>query len=137
VRQELTQMNQARILEQEIQDQALVIETLKHDREEQKTTIDGWVKVAEERSQWILEQQNKIQEQQDKITRLERRIAQMKGSSKIQEEILALKAKRLDTEKRIQEEVLAHEAERAQADEELKERERELKMAEQDGEEAQ
>jgi ABC-type phosphate transport system auxiliary subunit len=95
------------------------------------------VYVDEENCKTIQEQQAKILEQQIEIKKLEKRIAQMKGSTKIQEEILALKAKRIETERTIQEEIRALEAERTKADEELEERERELKMAEENSNEDQ
>jgi hypothetical protein len=121
-----------RNMKQEAQD--LTMETLKRDNENQILSTNYWMERAKAHSQTIREQEAKILEQQIKIKRLEKRVAQMKGSTKIQEEILALKAKRVEAEKKIQEEVLAHEAERAKADEDLEERERELKMAEEDGE---
>jgi chromosome segregation ATPase len=107
---------------------------MKRDNENQILSTNYWMERAKTHSQTIREQQAKILEQQIKIKKLEKRVAQMKGSTKIQEEILTLKAKRVETEKKIQEEVRAHEAELAKADEDLRERERELKMAEEDGE---
>ncbi|KAG9760789.1 hypothetical protein KCU73_g2714, partial [Aureobasidium melanogenum] len=75
-----------------------------------------------------------INEQNAQIKKLEKRIAQMKGSKKIQEEILALKAKRVDAEKKNEEEIAALKAKHAETgietDKELQECERELEMAE-------
>jgi superfamily II RNA helicase len=128
----ILEQGQVRTMEQEIQDQALVIATLKCESEKQKFSINKWMRVAGHRLHIVEEQQTKIRQQQAKITTLEKRIAQMKGSTKIQEEILMLKAKRVETEKKIQEEVREHKVRRAEADEKLKERERELQMADED-----
>ncbi|KAG9694298.1 hypothetical protein KCU95_g9132, partial [Aureobasidium melanogenum] len=76
----------------------------------------------------------KMEEAQKVIKKLEKRIAQMKGSKQIQEEILALKAKRANAERKIEEEIAALKAKRAETgietDKELQERERELEMVE-------
>jgi Skp family chaperone for outer membrane proteins len=98
--------------------------------------------------QTIQEQGTKMHEQNVKIKQLEKRVAQMKGSTKIQEEIIALKTKRAENEKKMQEKICALEAERTKADRELEtertkadkelgECESELKMAEEDDEESQ
>lgn len=107
--------------------QKVTIEALKKENEAQKSTIDQSMKSDEQNLKTINEQNTRIKT-------LEKRIAQMKGSKKIQEEILALKSKRADAEKKIKEEMAALKAKYAEADvetdKELWERERELEMAE-------
>ena len=127
-RQNLILQNEINGLRLANQDRVTNIQTLERQNEELKVAINQWKIKLEEKSQTIEEQQNKIK-------KLERRLAQMKGSTKIQEEILALKSKRAEAEKRIEEEIRAHEAELAKADEELEQCERELKMAEEDSKE--
>ncbi|KAG9522821.1 hypothetical protein KCU93_g6880, partial [Aureobasidium melanogenum] len=109
------------------QDHIRKIEALQKENEAQKSTIDQWMKSDEQKLKTI-------NEQNAQIKKLEKRIAQMKGSKKIQEEILALKAKRVDAEKKNEEEIAALKAKHAETgietDKELQERERELDMAE-------
>ncbi|KAG9590772.1 hypothetical protein KCU77_g7705, partial [Aureobasidium melanogenum] len=89
--------------------------------------IEQWKETAEVRSEMLKEKYAEME-------KLKKRIAQMKGSKKIHEEILALKAKRENFQKKIEKEILALKAEqvcaRIEADKELEERERELEMAE-------
>ncbi|KAH0360467.1 hypothetical protein KCU65_g9362, partial [Aureobasidium melanogenum] len=109
------------------QEHANTIATMKKVEEAQKVVINKWMAFDEQN-------RKKINEQTTQIKRLEKRIAQMKGSKQIQEEILALKAKRAHAERKIEEEIAALKAKRAEsgieADKELQERERELEMAE-------
>lgn len=100
---------------------------MKKVEEAQKVVINKWIALDEQN-------RKKINEQHTQIKRLEKRIAQMKGSKQIQEEILALKAKRAYVERKIEEEIAALKAKRAETgietDKELQERERELEMVE-------
>ncbi|KAH0163709.1 hypothetical protein KCU67_g5450, partial [Aureobasidium melanogenum] len=100
-----------------------LIEAYKKENIAQKSTIDQSIKSEEQKLKTINEQKTQIK-------KLEKRIAQMKGSKKIQEEILALKAKRVDAEKKNEEEIAALKAKHAETgietDKELQEREREL-----------
>lgn len=54
----------------------------------------------------------------------------MKGSKRIQEEILALKAKRAEAEKKIEHELLMLNVHRTEVDKELEQCEKELEMSE-------
>ncbi|KAG9590035.1 hypothetical protein KCU77_g8956, partial [Aureobasidium melanogenum] len=105
---------------------------LENGNDEQQTTIYECMKPDEQK-------RKTINEQNTQIRKLEKWIAQMKGSKKIQEEILALKAKRADAKKKDEREIVALKAKHAEAgvetDKELKERERELEMVEDGNEE--
>lgn len=98
-----------------------------------RSTIDGLMRADEQNLKTITEKHTQIK-------KLEKKIAQMKGSKRIQEEILALKAKRADAKKKIEEEMAALKAKYAESDvetdKELRERERELEMAEDRNEES-
>ncbi|CAD0094814.1 unnamed protein product [Aureobasidium mustum] len=115
------------VLNQSKQQQLQTIQSLERKNETQKATIEQNVKT-------INEQHTQIKEQHTQIKKLEKRIAQMKGSEKIQEEILALKAKRADAEKKIEREIATLKAKHTEVgvetDKELQERERELEMVE-------
>ncbi|KAH0345283.1 hypothetical protein KCU81_g4425, partial [Aureobasidium melanogenum] len=109
------------------QEHASTIATMKKVEEAQKVVINKWMALDEQN-------RKKINEQHTQIKKLAKRIAQMKGSKQIQEEILALKAKRANAERKIEEEIAALKAKRAETgietDKELQERERELEMVE-------
>lgn len=109
------------------QEHAHTISTMKKVEEAQKVVINKWMAFDEQN-------RKKINEQHTQIKKLEKRIAQMKGSKQIQEEILAIKTKRANAERKIEEEIAALKARRAETgietDKELQERERELEMVE-------
>lgn len=116
-------------MKQQIEEQKVAIRKLEDQIDVHESYIDYYQEVGRQDLQTICEQQTKSYQQQTNIEKLVRRIARMEGSEKIQEEIIALKAKRIETEKKIQEEIRALEAARAKADEELEDREEELEMA--------
>ncbi|KAK6006719.1 hypothetical protein QM012_005727 [Aureobasidium pullulans] len=99
-----------------------------------ENTIKQWKETASIRSEMLKERHAEME-------KLKKRIAQMKGSKKIQEEIFALKAKRAAAEKNVEEEVVALRAKHAEAHEEsgkeLQEREKELELVEDGNEEGQ
>ncbi|KAH0274892.1 hypothetical protein KCU91_g4931, partial [Aureobasidium melanogenum] len=74
------------VLKQSNQEHVYSIAALENENDEQKTTIHECMKSDEQK-------RKTINEQNTQIRKLEKRIAQMKGSKRIQEEILALKAK--------------------------------------------
>jgi chromosome segregation ATPase len=127
-------------LRQRNQELMHTIEALKNEKESLKFTINTMQSTID----WLMraDEQNlkTITEKYTQIKKLEKKIAQMKGSKKIQEEILALKAKRADAKKKIEEEMAALKAKYAESDvetdKELRERERELEMAEDRNEES-
>lgn len=94
-----------KILEDKNQGHLATIWRMKHQIGRKQSVIDRFKQAAELNSKLIQEEQAKNHEQNVKIKKLEKKIAQMKASTKIHRESLALKLKRILT--KIQEETQA------------------------------
>jgi chromosome segregation ATPase len=79
-RQDLKQQNLARIVKQELQDQALTIETLKRENEEHKATIESMRHQNEEPKATNESVEHQSEEQEAKIKSMEHRIETQKST---------------------------------------------------------
>lgn len=115
------------------EDPSTTIEVLERENREHRATIVN-LKCQIEKEQFFnrikLEQSvrdsERIRKQRTEIRKWKRRFARMKGATKIQEELLALRTNHTETETRIEKEIDALETERREAGYEFEDREEEL-----------